>query len=93
MEKFQALTGIRYDSVFVFPHSIGTESILEELKTYNFLATVNSSNVPMDRSQPSAPLFALRPVTLSFAGLPKHQPLYGGNDESEWLSRDQRFPR
>ena len=70
MEKFQALTGIRYDSVFVFPHSIGTESILEELKTYNFLATVNSSNVPMDRSQPSAPLFALRPVTLSFEGFP-----------------------
>ena len=46
MEKFQMLTGIPYDNVFVFPHSIGTESILEKLKTYNFLATVNSSNVP-----------------------------------------------
>jgi hypothetical protein len=70
MEKFQMLTGIPYDSVFVFPHSIGTESILEELKTYNFLATINSSNVPMDRSRPSALLFALRPVTLSFADFP-----------------------
>jgi hypothetical protein len=71
MEKFQILTGIPYDNVFVFPHSIGTESILEELKTYNFLATVNSSNVPMDRVRPSkAPLFALRPVTLSFADFP-----------------------
>jgi hypothetical protein len=70
MEKFQTLTGIPYDNVFVFPHSIGTESILEELKTYNFLATINSSNVPMDRSRPSDLPFALRPVTLSFADFP-----------------------
>jgi len=70
MEKFQMLTGIPYDKIFVFPHSIGTESILEELKTYNVLATINSQNVPMDRSQPSAFLFALRPVTLSFADFP-----------------------
>ena len=70
MEKFQTLTGIPYDNVFVFPHSIGTESILGELKTYNFLATINSSNVPMDRSRPSALLFALRPVTLFFADFP-----------------------
>jgi hypothetical protein len=71
MEKFHALTGIPYDNVFVFPHSIGTESILEELKTYNFLATVNSSNVPMDRARPAeAPLFALRPITLEFADFP-----------------------
>ena len=70
MEKFQTLTGIPYDNVFVFPHSIGTESILEELKTYNFLATINSSNVPMDRSKPSDLSFALRPVTLSFADFP-----------------------
>jgi hypothetical protein len=70
MEKFQTLTDIPYDSVFVFPHSIGTESILKELKTYNFLATINSTNVPMDRKPPSALLFALRPVTLSFADFP-----------------------
>jgi len=70
MEKFQTLTGIPYDNVFVFPHSIGTESILEELKTYNVLATINSLNVPMDRVKPAEPLFALRPVTLSFADFP-----------------------
>jgi hypothetical protein len=70
MEKFQTLTGIPYDNVFVFPHSLGTESILEELKTYNFLATINSSNVPMDRVRPASPLFAMRPVTLAFADFP-----------------------
>jgi hypothetical protein len=66
MEKFQALTGIPYDKVFVFPHNIGSERILEQLKIYNFDATVNSSSVPMDRVRPVSPLFALRPVTLSF---------------------------
>jgi hypothetical protein len=70
MEKFTILTGIPYDNVFVFPHSIGTESILEGLKNYNFLATINSSNVPMDRPRPPSLLFTLRPVTLSFANFP-----------------------
>jgi hypothetical protein len=70
MEKFQRLTGIPYDNVFVFPHSIGTASILERLKNYNFAATVNSSNIPMDRRRPADLLFALRPSTLSFANFP-----------------------
>jgi hypothetical protein len=70
MEQFRRLTGVPYDKVFVFPHSIGTEAILEELKAYNFIATINSSNVPMDRPRPPTPLFDLRPVTLSFADFP-----------------------
>jgi hypothetical protein len=70
MNKFQTLTGIPYDRAFVFPHSIGPEPTLEELKTYNYLATINSSNVPMDSQRPSSPLFALRPVTTSFADFP-----------------------
>jgi hypothetical protein len=70
MDRFQTLTGIPYDNVFVFPHNIGSESILEELKTYNFIASVNSLNVPMDRTRPSSPLFPLRPVTLAFGDFP-----------------------
>jgi hypothetical protein len=70
MEKFRTLTGIPYDHVFVFPHNIGSESILEALKSYNFIATINSLNVPIDRSTPASPLFPLRPVTLSFGEFP-----------------------
>jgi hypothetical protein len=66
MEKFQSLTGISYDKVMVYPHSMAPEKTMEALKAYNYLATVNSSNVPMDRPSPSDPLFALRPVTVSF---------------------------
>ncbi len=52
MEQFQRLTKIPYDPVFVFPHVIGPEEVLEKLKTYNYLATVNSTNVPADRPIP-----------------------------------------
>ena len=70
MHKFQSLTGITYDNVFVFPHSIGSDRILEQLKTYNVLGTVNSLNVPMDGLRPPSLLFALRPITVSFAEFP-----------------------
>lgn len=70
MEQFKSLTGIPYDQVFVFPHSIGSEQILEQLKAYNFTATVNSSSIPMDRTRPASPLFALRPVTTTFGDFP-----------------------
>ena len=70
MQQFKALTGIPYDMVFVFPHSIGPEVILTKLKEYNFLATVNSGNVPMDRHRPSESEFILRPVTVAFADFP-----------------------
>jgi hypothetical protein len=70
MQQFHNLTGLPYDNVFVFPHSIGSGSMLEELKRYNLLATVNSANVPMDRLRPEDPLFGLRTVTTSFADFP-----------------------
>jgi len=70
MEKFRTLTGIPYDKVMIFPHSIAPEATLGALKTYNYLATVNSMNVPQDAARPVDPSFVLRPVTLSFAGFP-----------------------
>jgi hypothetical protein len=70
MERFQALTGIPYDKVMVFPHSIAPEGTLAALKTYNYLATVNSVNVPQGSVSPTDLSFALRPVTLSFGGFP-----------------------
>lgn len=70
MAEFHKLTGISVDRVFVFPHSIGEEPILEKLRAYNFLATVNSTNVPMERATPAGVLFHLRPVTTSFGDFP-----------------------
>jgi hypothetical protein len=70
MGRFQALTGIPYDKVMVFPHSIGPEETLAALKKDNYLATINSSNVPMNAVRPSDLSVALRSATLSFAGFP-----------------------
>ena len=68
MDKFQTLTGIPYDKVMVFPHSIAPEKTLSALKNENFLATVNSSNVPMDAVRPVGLFFDMRATTLSFGG-------------------------
>jgi hypothetical protein len=70
MEKFRKLTGIQYDKIMVFPHSIAPEDTLAALKTYNYLATTNSSNVPQGAAIPADALFELRPVTVSFGGFP-----------------------
>jgi hypothetical protein len=70
MERFQALTEIPYDKVMVFPHSIAPEKTIETLKALNYLATINSQNVPMDAVAPKSILFTMRPTTLSFGGFP-----------------------
>jgi hypothetical protein len=70
MDRFESLTGIQYDKVMVFPHSIAPEDTLAALKTYNYVATTNSWNVPMDRKKPMDISYALRPVTLAFGDFP-----------------------
>jgi hypothetical protein len=70
MERFRKLTGIPYDKVMIFPHSIAPEQTLGALKTYNYLATVNASNVPQNAISPAGLSEILRPVTLSFEGFP-----------------------
>jgi hypothetical protein len=70
MEKFQELTGINYEPVFIFPHSIGSEQILENLKKLNFLATINANNVPEDKVRSTDLPFALRSVTLAYGDFP-----------------------
>jgi hypothetical protein len=70
MDRFQALTKIPYDKVMVFPHSIAPEETLNALKNNDYLATVNSTNIPMGSVRPPGVLFSIRPVTLSFGGFP-----------------------
>ncbi len=70
MEKFRALSGVPYDRVMIFPHSIAPEKTLEALKADGYLATINSLNVPMDSARPAGLLFGLRSATLSFGGFP-----------------------
>jgi len=68
MDKFQDLTGIAYDKVMIFPHSIAPEKTIGALKKYNYLATVNSLNYPMDTIPIANKPEDLRTVTMSFEG-------------------------
>jgi hypothetical protein len=70
MERFRAQTGIPYERVMVFPHSIAPEQTIEALKGIGYVATINSQNIPMGSSQPPDPLFALRPTTSFFGDFP-----------------------
>lgn len=70
MERFKVLSGVSYDPIMVFPHSIAPEKTLAELKRYNFLATVNSDDVPMGSNRPTDPLFSFRSFTADFADFP-----------------------
>lgn len=77
MEKFRSLTGLSYDKVMIFPHGIAPAKTLGVLKKYNFIATVNADNVPLDSHVPIDLLFQLRPVTTRFENFPslkRHEP-------------------
>jgi peptidoglycan/xylan/chitin deacetylase (PgdA/CDA1 family) len=70
MEQFRVSTGIPYDRIMIFPHEVAPEQTFRILKTYNFLATANSVNVPSDLPFPTDPVFLLRSYTLDFANFP-----------------------
>ena len=69
MERFHELTRIPYDRVMVFPHDVAPLRTFVALRTYGFLGTANSLDVPLGDSFPDSPIFLLRPYTTDYAGL------------------------
>jgi hypothetical protein len=69
MERFTMLTDIPYDRFMVFPHAVAPEPTFEALRSYDFLGTANSSNVPLGEPYPRDPIFFLRPYTTNYANL------------------------
>jgi peptidoglycan/xylan/chitin deacetylase (PgdA/CDA1 family) len=80
MQRFKQLTGIPYDAVMVFPHSVSPQATFAALKHANFLATANSLNVPSDAAAPAGAEFALRTATLHFATFPSLRRYSAEND-------------
>lgn len=70
MEKFHQITGIPYDRVMVFPHSIAPLATFGELKRASYIATANSLNVPSDADPTNQLDLALRTTTLQYANFP-----------------------
>ncbi len=69
MEEFRRRTGVAFDRVMIFPHSIAPERTVHTLKAANYWATINSENVPLHSMAPRDQLFPLRTATLAFDNL------------------------
>jgi peptidoglycan/xylan/chitin deacetylase (PgdA/CDA1 family) len=80
MEQFHTLTGISYDRVMVFPHSVAPVATFAQLKRANYLATANSLNVPSDSDPTSQAEIALRTTTLNYANFPSMRRYSAEND-------------
>lgn len=79
MEEFSRLTGLDFDRVMVFPQHVAPMETFGVLKRYNFLATANATNVPLDLEPPADPTSRLRAFTAryaNFASVVRH-PLAG----------------
>ena len=69
MEEFSRLTGLDVDRVMVFPQHLAPMETFVVLKRYNFLATVNLTNVPLDVEPPGDLVSGLRAFTARYGNL------------------------
>jgi hypothetical protein len=70
MAEHRGLTGILDDRVMVFPWGMSPEPTLVLLKKYNFLATVNSKDVPLDAVRPSDWDYGMHQVIMDYGNFP-----------------------
>jgi hypothetical protein len=67
MEEHERQFGVPYDRVMIFPWGISPEQTLAELKRYNYLATVNGQDVPIDRMRPTYYSYDMYPANMDYA--------------------------
>jgi hypothetical protein len=70
MEKHEILTGIPFERIMIFPWGISPEPTLELLKKYNFLATVNAQELPLDVARPIDWDFGMYQSNMNFGNFP-----------------------
>ncbi|MBN1121002.1 MAG: hypothetical protein JXJ17_07985 [Anaerolineae bacterium] len=67
MEELERQFGVTYDRVMIFPWGISPEQSLVELKRYNYLATVNGQDVPLDRMRPTYFSYGMYQANMDYA--------------------------
>lgn len=70
MNTLAELTGIPNDMVMIFPWGISPEPTLVLLKRYNFLATVNGQDVPLDATRPPDWDYGMYQADLDYGSFP-----------------------
>jgi hypothetical protein len=66
MQSFSQSTGTPYGSIMVFPFGISPADTIQLLKKYNFQATINSSDVPLDTPQTTRWDAYMHPAEMSY---------------------------
>ena len=70
MDAHKKLTGIDYDRIMIFPHSICAEPVLTILKKYGFELTANAQRLPLGAKTSKDTSQHLRPANLDFRNFP-----------------------
>lgn len=70
MEMLQKFPGIPYDQIMVFPQGIAPEQTLVLLKKYNYLATVNAQDIPLDSHRSEKWDDGMYPANLNYGNFP-----------------------
>jgi len=70
MEKLRTHTGIVDDRIMIFPQGISPEDTLVLLKKYNYLASVNTKHIPLDRDRPSDWDYGMYPAFMDYGNFP-----------------------
>lgn len=82
MAEFNRLTGIPIGHVMIFPHGIAPEKTILVLQKYNFIATMNSTILPLGHEGPLSIDSMLWPANFEYNGFPIIQRFNPGVDKS-----------
>ncbi|MDP2726138.1 MAG: hypothetical protein Q8P59_01215, partial [Dehalococcoidia bacterium] len=77
MEEFKRAAGLPYGKVMVFPYNIAPAATIGILKKYDFMATVNSANVPLGETPKENYDFNMFPAVMEYGTFPlleRHTP-------------------
>ena len=70
MAKLSSTFLVPFDRVMVFPYGISPEPTLVLLKKYNYLATVNAQEVPLDATRPPTWDYGMYQANMDYGGFP-----------------------
>jgi hypothetical protein len=69
LKRMSEVLEIPFDQIMVFPYGICPEPTLVLLKKYNYLATVNSQDLPLDASPPATWDYGMYPAEMHWGNL------------------------
>lgn len=84
MAQHQMLTGVPCDRVMIFPWGISPEPTLVLLKKYNFLATVNAQDVPLEATCPPDWDYGMYQANMDYGNFPLLTRRHPGTYQPLW---------